>query len=323
MQPVVHIQNISKNFGDIVALDDVSLDVPPQSVFGLLGPNGAGKTTLFSIIANFLNPDQGSIQVLGHDTRRISALQGRLTILPQDAAFQRSTPILEQLIFFRMLDGKDRATARQEVSHTLELVGLGDYAKRGARALSHGMMKRLGVAQAFLGSPEVILLDEPTSGLDPANARQIRDLIQELRERTTVVISSHNLAEIQELCDHVAILDKGRLVASGSVAELTSASRELDLRLSRRLDEQELERLTSVPIVSSVESSGGNDYAAHFDFGDGGSWDEAVASLLRELLDIGVVPRRLHEGQSLERHFLAVTGDKGEAGDEKPAGEPV
>jgi ABC-2 type transport system ATP-binding protein len=320
MEAAVHIQHISKRFGDIAALDDVSIDVPPHSVFGLLGPNGAGKTTLFSIIANFLNADIGNIEVLGHDTRRISALQGRLTILPQDAAFQRSTPILEQLIFFRMLDGQDRATAEQEVSHTLELVGLGDYAKRGARALSHGMMKRLGVAQAFLGSPEVILLDEPTSGLDPANARQIRDLIQELRERTTVVISSHNLAEIQELCDHVAILDKGRLVANGSVAELTSESRELDLRLSRRLDEQELDRLTSLPVVASVKPGGATDYSVHLDLGEGGDWDEAVASLLRELLEIGAVPRRLHEGQSLERHFLAVTGGKGEAGHAESAG---
>jgi ABC-2 type transport system ATP-binding protein len=315
MDPVVRIHHISKRFGDIAALDDVSIDVPAHSIFGLLGPNGAGKTTLFSIVANFLNADEGNIEVLGHDTRHISALQGRLTILPQDAAFQRSTPILEQLIFFRMLDGQDRATARQEVSRTLELVGLGDYAKRGARALSHGMMKRLGVAQAFLGSPEVILLDEPTSGLDPANARQIRDLIQELRERTTVVISSHNLAEIQELCDHVAILDKGRLVANGSVSELTSSSRELDLRLSRPLDQQELARLTSMPVVASVEPGNGSDCTVRLDLGEGGSWDDAVGALLRALLEMGAVPRRLHEGQSLERHFLAVTGARGEAHD--------
>jgi ABC-2 type transport system ATP-binding protein len=315
MEPAVRIQHVSKNFGDIAALKDVSIDVPPHSVYGLLGPNGAGKTTLFSIVANFLNADGGNIEVLGHDTRRISALQGRLTILPQDAAFQRSTPILEQLIFFRMLDGQDRATAREEVSHTLELVGLGDYAKRGARALSHGMMKRLGVAQAFLGSPEVILLDEPTSGLDPANARQIRNLIQELRERTTVVISSHNLAEVQELCDHVAILDKGRLVANGAVSELTSSSRELDLRLSRPLEQQELERLTGMPVVASVQPGGNSDYSVQLDLGDGGSWDDAVGALLRAVLETGAVPRRLHEGQSLERHFLAVTGGQDEEAD--------
>jgi ABC-type multidrug transport system ATPase subunit len=308
MNPAVRIQNVTKRFGDINALVDVSFDVPPHSVFGLLGPNGAGKTTLFSIIANFLKADGGSIQVLGHDTGRISELQGRLTILPQDAAFQRSTPILEQLVFFRMLDGKDRATAVSEVNHTLEIVGLGDYAKRGARALSHGMMKRLGVAQAFLGSPEVILLDEPTSGLDPANARQIRNLIQELRERTTIVVSSHNLAEIQEICDHVAILDKGRVVTCGAMADLTASSRELDLRLSRRLDEQELARLTSLAVVAAVDARNAPEYALRMDLSDGGSWDDAVASVLQAVLEMGAVPRRLYEGQSLERHFLAVTG---------------
>jgi len=315
VDPAVRIRNVSKRFDDIRALVDVSFDVPAHSIFGLLGPNGAGKTTLFSIVANFLKADNGAIDVLGHDTRRTSALQGRLSILPQDAAFQRSTPILEQLVFFRMLDGQDRAAAREEVRRTLELVGLGDYAKRGARALSHGMMKRLGVAQAFLGTPEVILLDEPTSGLDPANVRQIRNLILELRERTTVVLSSHNLAEIQELCDHVAILDRGRVVTCGPVAELTSSARELDLRLSRRLDDAEIARLTGLAAVAAVDPRNAPDYALSLDLEEGGDWDDAVASVLRALLDMGAVPRRFYEGRSLEQHFLAVTGGNGESPD--------
>jgi ABC-2 type transport system ATP-binding protein len=312
MTPAVSIRNVSKSFGDIRALVDVSFDVPPNSIFGLLGQNGAGKTTLFSVVANFLKADGGTVEVLGSDTRRTSELLGRLTILPQDAAFQRSTPILEQLVFFRMLDGQDRSVAEKEVRHTLELVGLDDYAKRGARALSHGMMKRLGIAQAFLGSPEVILLDEPTAGLDPANARQIRDLIQELRERTTIVISSHNLAEIQDLCDHAAILHKGRLVTAGPVAEMTSSSRELDLRLSRKLDETAIARLTSLAAVASVDARFAPDYALQFDLGEDLDWDDAVATVLRTLLDLGAVPRRFYEGRSLEQHFLAVTGSNGE-----------
>jgi ABC-type multidrug transport system ATPase subunit len=309
MIPAVRIRNISKSFGDIRALDDVSFDVPPNSIFGLLGQNGAGKTTLFSIAANFLGADSGTVEVLGHDTRNTSELLGRLTILPQDAAFQRSTPILEQLVFFRMLDGQDRSTAEEEVRRTLEMVGLGDYAKRGARALSHGMMKRLGVAQAFLGEPEVILLDEPTSGLDPANARQIRNLIEELRERTTIVISSHNLAEIQDLCDHAAILHKGRLVTAGPVAEMTSSSRELDMRLSRHLDDAELARLRDLAVVASVDAGNAPSYALRLELGEDADWDDAVAAVLRTVLDLGAVPRRFYEGRSLEQHFLAVTGD--------------
>jgi ABC-type multidrug transport system ATPase subunit len=308
----IRIANVSKSFGSIRALDAVSFDVPPQCVFGLLGPNGAGKTTLFSIVANFLKADTGDIEVLGHDPTRISELRGRLAILPQDAEFQRGTPILEQLVFFRMLDGQDRATAAREAQECLELVGLHDYAKRSARALSHGMTKRLGIAQAFLGKPEVILLDEPTAGLDPANARQIRDLVAGLRERATIVVSSHNLAEIQELCDHVAILDKGRVVTYGAVADLTSASRELDLRLSRRLDDAEIARLEALGPIASIDARNAPDYALRLRLGDGEDWDRAVAAVLRALLDIGAVPRRLYEGRSLERHFLEVTGDGAE-----------
>lgn len=314
MSPAIRVIGISKRFGAQRALDGVTFDVPAQSAFGLLGPNGAGKTTLFSIVASFLKPDAGSIEVLGKDPTRISELAGRLTILPQDAEFQRNTPIVEQLTFFRMLDGRDRAAAEREARECLALVGLDDYAKRNARTLSHGMQKRLGIAQAFLGNPEVILLDEPTAGLDPANARQIRDLVADLRRRATVVVSSHNLAEIQELCDHVAILDRGRLVTSGAVADLTASSRELDLRLSRPLEEAELARLTAAAPVDAIDGSNAPEYQLKLRLEANRDWDAAVALVLKALLDIGVVPRRLHEGRSLERHFLEVTGDSRGAG---------
>ena len=262
-------------------------------------------------MANFLQADGGSVEVLGVNVRRISELRGRMTILPQDAQFQRSVPILEQLMFFRELDGQSRERAQKEVIEGLEKVGLADYARRGVRALSHGMAKRLGIAQAFLGSPEVILLDEPTSGLDPGSARQIRDMVRTLQAQATIVISSHNLAEIQDLCDHVAILDKGTLIQSSSVAELTRAGREIDLRLSRELTLPEIERLRSLPQILDVEANVPLDYTVRLDLEDGhDSWDRAVASLLSTLLEIGAVPRRLSEGKSLENHFLQVTAEE-------------
>jgi ABC-type multidrug transport system ATPase subunit len=306
--PAIRIANISKQFGRFKALENVSFDVPAHSAFGLLGPNGAGKTTLFSIAAGFLKADSGSMEVLGTPVRQVSELRGRVSILPQDAEFQRNTPIKEQLVFLRMLEGQDRANAEREVETSLELVGLGDYARRGARVLSHGMAKRLGIAQAFLGSPELIILDEPTAGLDPANAKQIRDLIRALLSRATIVVSSHNLAEIQELCDHVAILDHGKLVTAGSVASLTSAARELDLRLPRVLSEEELARLRALPGVVAVVAKTPPDYVLKLDLSDGSDWDTAVGRVLASLLEVGVVPRRISEGQSLERHFLEVTG---------------
>jgi len=310
----ISIRGVAKRFGTVQALKDVSFDVPPRSIFGLLGPNGAGKTTLFSIIANFLKPDAGEIEVLGTNVRQISRLQGRMTILPQDALFQRSVPILDQLVFFRLLDGKTRAEAEVEVKDSLERVGLGDYMKRGVHALSHGMVKRLGLAQAFLGEPEVILLDEPTSGLDPQNARQIRDLVREFHGRhVTVVLSSHNLAEVQELCDHVAILDHGKLVAEGSVEEITRSGRQLELELPRDPSPDEKGRLEALAGVATVEARGSRRFQATMDLSDPSLTPEDVtASLLRTLLDLGLVPRSFSEGNSIEDVFLKVTGRSAE-----------
>ena len=312
------INGISKSFGRIRALDSVTFDVPGRSIFGLLGPNGAGKTTLFSIIASFLKPHTGTVEVLGIDTGHISQLQGRLSIFPQDAQFQRNVPILDQLVFFRLLDGRTHHEAQKEVLHTLELVGLQSVAKRRVGTLSHGMLKRLGIAQAFLGHPEVILLDEPTAGLDPANARQIRDLIRKLQEHATIMVSSHNLAEIQELCNHVAILDHGKLVLAGPVDAITRARREYNLVLSRPLQQDELESLTAlggvrdfkaITVVGNTQSKESASYLVTLDLsGDHTNQDDVIAALLRTILDMGITPRKITEGRSLETHFLEVTG---------------
>ncbi len=318
MTHVVSIEGISKKFGRIQALNGVSFEVPSHSIFGLLGPNGAGKTTLFSIVADFLKADAGAIKVLGIDTRTISQLQGRLSILPQDAQFQRNVPILDQLVFFRLLAGRTKKQAQAEVVHSLDLVGLKSFAKRRVGSLSHGMVKRLGIAQAFLGHPEVILLDEPTAGLDPASARQIRDLIKQLQEHATIVVSSHNLAEVQELCDHVAILDHGNMVLAGSVDEITRADSEYNLCLSRPLQDGELEQLNSIVGVRSIKAlprAGGNggegqaEYLVTLDLsGDHIDQDAVIVPVLRGVLDMGIAPRKLTEGRSLETQFLEVTG---------------
>lgn len=315
-EPALSIQSVTKAFGRVKALDAVGFEVPAGAIFGLLGPNGAGKTTLFSIAAGFLYADTGSLRVLGTDIAHVAELQGRMTILPQDAAFQRNVPILEQLMFFRQLDGKDRATARREVVETLELVGLAAYQKRGVHALSHGMLKRMGIAQAFLGQPELILLDEPTAGLDPQNARQIRDLVRMFRQQraVTTVVSSHNLAEIQELCDHVAILDKGRLLVAGPVEEILRQSRQLDLVLSRELDAAERAALAQLPCSRGLEAREARRYRLQLSLQDGEHADSAIAAVLRWLLDRGVTPRALQEGNSLEEYFLKLTGREHDTG---------
>ena len=309
------INGISKRFGRVKALDSVSFTVPQRSISGLLGPNGAGKTTLFSVIAGFLKANAGSAEVLGVDVRGVSQLQGRLSIFPQDAHFQRNVPILEQLVFFRRLGGRSREEALDEVMATLGMVGLETVAKRRVGTLSHGMVKRLGIAQAFLGHPEVILLDEPTAGLDPANARQIRELITTLQERATIIVSSHNLAEIQELCDHVVILDHGKLVLAAPVDAITRAGREYNVVLSRALVDGERERLVSLAGIRDVSATskkaGPASYVVTLDLSaDDADEDEVIGALLRGILDMQITPRRIGEGRSLETRFLEVTREK-------------
>lgn len=309
-QTALRFTNLSKSFDKNVALDDVSFDVPRGSIFGLLGPNGAGKTTLFSLAAGFIRPDEGSIGVLGTDVAHISDLKGQLTILPQDAAFQKNVPIIEQLVFFRLLDGRDRPTAEREVEEALEKVGIAEYKNRGIHALSHGMLKRMGIAQAFLGEPELILLDEPTSGLDPQNAKQIRDLICQMQQErgVTTVISSHNLAEIQELCDHVAIIDNGRMKIAGSVDAVTRSGRMLELELRRPLLDNEQTQLLSVAGIGKIVARGPQRYRFEFALDESQSVDAVTIAVLRQVLDLGIAPKNFTEGDSLEETFLRMTG---------------
>ena len=296
------------------ALDSVTFEVPTNTIFGLLGPNGAGKTTLFSLVAGFLKPTRGTVEVLGINIENVSELRGRLSILPQDALFQANVPVLEQMIFFGQLSGFTRAQATDEAMRALEIVGLADQAKKNARVLSHGMSKRLGIAQAFLGKPEVILLDEPTAGLDPVNAKGIRDLIKTIKQTATgtLIISSHNLPEIEELCSHVAILDHGKLIECSAVSSIVQASKKVRMSYARALTEPEMDTIKSVRGVTAVGKHGSeveNEYMIHFDLeASARKQDEVIAEIVQKLAMNGLVPRSVNEGESLENRFLQVTG---------------
>ncbi len=308
----VSIRNVTKIFGKQRAVDDVSFDIPQGTVFGLLGPNGAGKTTLFSMMANFLKPASGSIEVLGTNVDRIGELRGRLTILPQDALFQSNVQVREQLEFFAALNGMSKSEASNETTRVLTMVGLLEAEKKNARALSHGMTKRLGIAQAFMGKPEVIVLDEPTAGLDPVNAGAVRALINDIKQKAnaTLIVSSHNLTEIQELCAAVAILNNGKLVECRSVAELTEATGFVRMTFGRKLTEPEWAKVRSLPGVGTVEVDTGNEYSIELKLAPGQTTDQLVGQLVSELAKAGIVPRSVKEGASLEEKFLEVTKNK-------------
>ena len=231
--PAVDLKGVTKRFGVVTAVNDVSFDVPEGSVFGLIGPNGAGKTTTFSMLAGYLVPSGGEIFVLDRAPDAVEALKGKVGVLPQDALLPPGERVGDFLVYLARLQGMRVPEAQRAAEQVLVEVEGKDWWKTRCGALSHGMAKRVGLAQALLGDPKVVLLDEPTAGLDPRAAYEVRQLVKSRKGRATLIISSHNLQELEEICDRAAILDRGQLVAVGSMAELTASSSEVRFTLAR------------------------------------------------------------------------------------------
>jgi len=203
-------------------LDGLTLDIPAGGVYGLLGPNGAGKSTTLKLLMDLLRPTSGRAEVLGLPAGDTRARQ-RIGFLPENPTFYDHLTAEELLTYFAGLFGLTRADARARAARTLDRVRLGRERRRPIRQYSKGMIQRVGLAQALVNDPELIVLDELMSGLDPVGRREVRELILELRhESRTIVFSSHILSDAESLCSAVGILSRGRLVVSGSLTELTS-----------------------------------------------------------------------------------------------------
>ena len=228
----IDLKNVVKTFGNVTAVNDVSFEVPEGSVFGLIGPNGAGKTTTFSMLAGYLAPTRGEIYMLDRVPTAVDELRGQIGVLPQDALLPAQEKVGPFLVYLAQLQGMTAADAKVAVQQVLVEVEGTDWWNVKCGTLSHGMAKRVGLAQALLGNPRIILLDEPTAGLDPRVAYGVRHIVKQRKGRSTLVISSHNLQELEEICDPAAILDRGVLVAHGSMAELTASSSEIRVELA-------------------------------------------------------------------------------------------
>ncbi len=229
---VLRLSHVSKTFGPTRAVDDISLTVERGSVYGLIGPNGAGKTTTFSMLAGYLFPTSGEIRVLDYAPTNTDALRARIGVLPQDALLPPNDRVGEMLVHAARLQDVPRAKAEELARAALAEVDGKDWWKTKCGALSHGMAKRVALAQALLGDPEVVLLDEPTAGLDPRVAYEVRQIVRSRKGRCTLVVSSHNLQELEQICDAAAILDRGKVVAQGTMAELTATSEEIRVTLA-------------------------------------------------------------------------------------------
>ncbi len=215
----------------VVAVRDLNLAVPPGEIYGLLGPNGSGKSTTLKMILGLVSPTKGRAEVFGRDTRDAASREA-VGFLPENPYFYKYLTGEETLRFYARLCGLRSALARQRVPELLELVGITSAKDRRLGAYSKGMLQRIGIAQALVQEPQLVVLDEPTAGVDPAGTVEIRDLLLELkRRRITVLLSSHLLTQVQEVCDRVGILANGVLVREGRLDELIGIERQVELIL--------------------------------------------------------------------------------------------
>jgi len=229
-EPVVSAQGLTKTYGALSAVDHVDLEVGAGDVYGLLGPNGAGKTTFMRMLFGLIRPDAGSVELFG-----MRGVPGKVDALRDVAGF------VETPRFYGYLSGRanleilatlDRQQANGRIDEVLEQVDLADRAKDKVREYSYGMVQRLGVAAALMRSPRLLILDEPTNGLDPAGIRDMRALIRRLADSgITVLLSSHNMLEVEEICRHVAIMRRGRLAFEGSMDDLRARAEDVQYRL--------------------------------------------------------------------------------------------
>ncbi|HEX6508471.1 MAG TPA: ABC transporter ATP-binding protein [Chloroflexota bacterium] len=305
----IEIEGMRKAYGRTVAVRNLSLHVPQGSVYGFVGPNGAGKTTTIRTLATLQRADAGAIRVAGIDIRtNPAAVRDRVGYMPDFFGVYESLTVAEYLDFYGASHRIPGARRRQLCDELLELVDLTDKRGESVESLSRGMKQRLGLARCLVHDPEVLLLDEPASGMDPRARIELREILRELSKlNKTILISSHILPELAEMCTHIGIVRAGELIAEGSVdtviETLTSGAR---LRVRVLAPEQlgaAVGLLESNPSCSQVEADGNRSVIAVFS----GSDDE-LAALMAEVLGAGI---RLTgfgvEGNTLEDVFLQIT----------------
>lgn len=305
----VATRGLTKRFGDQWAVNNIDLSVPRGSVFGFLGPNGSGKTTTIRMLLGLIEPSSGEIDLLGQ-----ALPKGLATALPRVGA------LVEGPAFYPYLSGEANlvrldsasphstsADRKERVAKAIERVGLAHAAKKKAHKYSLGMKQRLGIANALLMPRDLLVLDEPTNGLDPQGTREVRNLIRSLAaDGTTILVSSHLLAEIEQLCSHVAVMSAGRIVAQGRLDELAS-----EVKTQLRLTTPDIEAagrvLNELGFEPSAEQVAGDDWRLVSPVGSGSpSSDEIVT----QLVAAGVRVRAFELAEpSLEDRFVALTGE--------------
>ena len=312
---MIEVRHLTKRYGSRTAVEDLSFTVDSGAVYGFLGPNGAGKTTTMNILTGCLAATEGQVTIDGHDIfeEPIQA-KARVGYLPEQPPLYTGMTVREYLSFVARAKGVRTAALDGQLEHVIDVTGVSDVADRLIRNLSKGYRQRVGIAQALLGDPAVIILDEPTVGLDPLQIVEIRQLIRSLGREHTVILSSHILSEVQAVCDQILLIHRGRLVASGTPGELEARfAGKVTYRLTVKAGVVETRQaLEPVEGVLEVEArAAGERTEVTVSASDAGAgMDERLSFALSD----GRIPvlRMEREQASLEDVFLALTQDGGE-----------
>jgi ABC-2 type transport system ATP-binding protein len=315
---MIEAQHLTKDYGTVVAVQDLSFDVGPGEIVGFLGPNGAGKTTTLRMLAGFLGATSGSVKIAGFDIAKESLrAREKLGYMPEAAPLYPELRVREYLTFRAALKRVPRRERKAAVERSLERAAVRDMAETPIGHLSKGYRQRVALADALVSSPPLLILDEPTAGLDPNQIIEVRRLIRELGEKHTILLSTHILPEVEAVCDRAIVIARGRLVGAGSIAALKAGRRGRDVLILARAEREQLERaLAASPVVRGVEltEQAGEIgvFRAQFTITDDAEPARAIEDAVRRLVEAGAGIRSVGAPRAtLEEVFAELT--RGEA----------
>ncbi|MEX1377071.1 MAG: ABC transporter ATP-binding protein [Eubacteriales bacterium] len=308
---MINLKNVSKYYGSNLGISDISFTVEKNEIIGLLGENGAGKTTIMNIATGYISSDEGTVEIDGHDIlKEPKKAKAKIGYLPEKPPVYMDMTVDEYLDFCASLKGVGKEQQAKHIEEICALTGIGEVRKRLCKNLSKGYVQRLGIAQALIGNPEILILDEPTIGLDPNQIIQIRNLIKKLGKKHTIIVSSHILAEVTQICHRIIILSKGKIAACDTLDNLKKSLNEndcIEVRI-KKTDESfsdELKKIKDIVSVVPVGELEGNSFDFIINCKKGGGARESIfnAAVNNKKEIIMMRPKE----NTLEDIFLQVT----------------
>ncbi len=308
--PVIQTENLTKSYGSRIAVNHLNLTVEAKQIHGFLGPNGAGKTTTIKMLVGLLRPDSGSLKILGTNAAGDKPkIRERIGYMPELPKFPKHLTGVELLDVYGRMYNIPKEARKKKIPELLKMVGLEERGRDRIGKYSKGMQQRIGIAQALLNDPELVILDEPSIGLDPVGMVEVRDMVKGIvKGGQTVFFSSHLLAEVQQICDHVTIINFGNMLFTGTLEEVSSkagSSRSLVVEVQKASDNI-LQALKALPFV--VVKANNNVYTLHLK-----TKDDVRADISKAISAAGGVILRMQEqGGGLEDAFMSLVGKEAE-----------